>query len=62
MDTQEKYDALLTQWGYDGSEFKYTKKVYVFAVRQTKKTAKWLIKARTAATKNTLSKQFTTQF
>ncbi len=62
MDTQEKYDALLANWGYDGTEFKNTKKVYRFLVRQSKTVIVWLVSARAAASENTVRNRFTTQF
>ncbi|WP_191599962.1 hypothetical protein [Marinomonas algicola] len=62
MDTQIKYDALLAQWGYDGSEFKYTKKAYAFTAKYTKSIIKLLIKARISATKSTISNRLSAQF
>ncbi|MCZ2722288.1 hypothetical protein O1D97_11775 [Marinomonas sp. 15G1-11] len=62
MDTQDKYDALLAQWGYDGTEFKYTKKAYAVIVKISKTAIQWLVKARASATENTVTNRFTTQF
>ncbi|MFT2111573.1 hypothetical protein [Marinomonas sp. 2405UD68-3] len=62
MDTQEKYEALLADWGFDGTEFKNTKKTYAFIAKQSKAAIVWLVSARAAASENTVRNRFTTQF